>query len=70
MSVLLQFAYLCSIEESIQSIFYHKRRDWQRMHLQWAQHMEEIAKTGRGRPYPEPVFPSIQAIRKQVYTRL
>ena len=69
-SLLMDFAAVCVIEQSVEAIFYHKRRDWQRMRLQWEQHMEQIQRTGRGCIYAKPIFPSIEAIRKQAYRHL
>ena len=66
----MQFAHVCEIEEQVDAIFYHKRRDWERMHLRWRQDMQEIRRTRRGRAYAQPVFPSIEQIRKEVYRRL
>jgi pyridoxine 5'-phosphate synthase PdxJ len=70
MSALLFFADVCATEEQVDSIFYHKRRDWERRHLRWKQDMEKIRRTGRRRAYAEPVAPSIERIRKEVYRRL
>jgi len=70
MSGLLFFADVCATEDSVDAIFYHKRRGWERMHLRWKQDMEEICRTGRGRAYAPPVFPSIEQIRKEVYSRV
>jgi len=53
------------VEQCVEAIFYHSRRDWQRMHLRWEQDMEEIRRTGCGIPYPEPVLRSIESIRKE-----
>ena len=69
MSTLMDFAAVCEMEEQVESMFYHKNRDWQRRHLCWKQHSEAIRTTGYGRDYAEPVAPSIEQIRKQVYSR-
>ena len=69
MSTLMDFAAVCELEFYVESMFYHKRRDWQRMHLRWKQHSEAIRRTGYGRGYAEPVAPSIEQIRKEVYRR-
>ena len=63
------FAHVCATEEQLAAIFYHRRRGWERMHLRWKQDMEEIRRTRRGRGYAEPVAPSIEQIRKEVYSR-
>jgi len=70
MSGLLFFSDVCATEEQVAAIFYHRRRDWERMHLRWKQDMEEIHRTRRGRAYAQPVAPSIEQIRKEVYKRL
>ena len=66
----MYFAAVCEIESQIEKIQYHKRRDWERMHLRWKQDMENIHRFGMGISYAPPVFPSIQAIRKQVYKQV
>lgn len=63
------FADVCATEDSVDAIFYHRRRDWERRHLRWKQDMEQICRTGRGRGYAQPVAPSIEEIRKEVYSR-
>ena len=70
MSTLMDLAAICVVEEQVEAIFYHKRRDWERMHLRWSQDIQEIRRTGCGTTYPEPVSPSIEQIRKDVYRRL
>ena len=67
---LLDFAVICELEDCVEAIFYHKRRDWERRHLRWRQDLEEFRRAGHGRAYSEPGFPSIRAIRKQVYSRV
>jgi len=69
MSGLLFFSDVCATEEQVAAIYYHRRRDWERMHLRWRQDMEEIRRTGRQRGYAEPVKPDIEKIRKEVYSR-
>jgi hypothetical protein len=68
MSTLQVFAAICAVEQAVEAIFYHSRRDWERMHLQWKQHTEEIKRSGRGRPYAEPVMRSMEQIRKECYS--
>ena len=63
------FSDVCATEEQVAAIFYHRRRDWERRHLRWRQYMQEIRRTQRGRAYAPPVFPSIEQIRKEVYSR-
>ncbi len=63
----MDFADVCVVEEQVEAIFYHKRRDFQRMHLRWRQNMEAIYRTGYGEPYPEPVCLTIEQIRKEIY---
>ena len=55
------------LEQQVNIIFYHARRDWERMHLRWRQDMEEYARTGRGYIYAEPRLRSIENIRKECY---
>lgn len=61
------FAAVCDVEQAVEAIYYHSRRDWERMHLRWAHHMEDIRRTGNGIPYAEPVVRSIESIRKECY---
>lgn len=63
------FARVCVVEQGVESIFYHSRRDYERMHLRWEQDMEEIRRTGRGTWYPEPVLRSIESIRKESFRK-
>ena len=63
------FAHVCEIEQQVDAIYYHRRRDWERRHLRWRQDMEKIRRTGRRRAYAEPVLLSIEQIRKEVYSR-
>ena len=63
------FACVCEVEQCVQAIYYHARRDWERMHLRWKQDMEEIRRTGRGTPYSEPVLRSIESIRKESFRK-
>lgn len=46
-------------EKGIQSILYHKRKDWEKRHLVWKQVCDDWKKQGKsGVPYPEPqIFP-------------
>ena len=67
MSDLQFFAAVCGVEEVVEAIFYHARRDWQRMHLRWRHDMEELRRTGYGQKYAEPVMRSIEDIRKECY---
>lgn len=67
MSDLHVFAAVCVAEQGVESIFYHARRDWQRMHLRWQQDMEEVCRTGRGQKYAEPVMRSMKDVRKECY---
>ena len=69
MSTLMDFAAVCELEFFVESMFYHKNRDWQRRHLCWKQHSEAIRRTGYGRAYAEPAKPDIAQIRKEVYRR-
>ena len=69
MSALMFFAHVCEIEQQVDAIYYHRRRDWERRHLRWRQDMEKIRRTGRRRAYAKPVAPSIEQIRKEVYRR-
>ncbi len=70
MSALDVLAAVCEVEMAVESIFYHTRRDWQRMHLRWQHDMEEVHRTGNGRVYSEPVLRSIDSIRKECYKNL
>ena len=67
MSDLQVFAAVCGVEQVVESIFYHARRDWERMHLRWKHDMEEVRRSGRGQEYAEPVMRSIESIRKECY---
>jgi len=67
MSALQVFAAVCGVEQAVETIFYHTKRDWERMHLRWQQDVEEIRRTGRGREYAEPVLRSLESIRKECY---
>ena len=70
MSSLLDLAKVCEVEQIVESIFYHARRDWENMHLRWAHDMEEIKRTGNGIPYAEPIMRSVEAIRKECYKNM
>jgi len=67
MSDLQMFVAVCAVEKCVEAIFYHARRDWQRMHLRWRLDMEEVNRTGVGPVYAEPVMRSIESIRKECY---
>ena len=70
MSTLEVLACVCAVERVVESIFYHTRRDWQRMHLRWQHDMEEVSRTGIGTVYSEPVLRSIDSIRKECYKNM
>ena len=67
MSDLQVFAAVCGVEEAVEAIFYHSRRDWERMHLRWKHDMEQVHRTGFGAVYAEPVMRSIESIRQECY---
>ncbi len=70
MSALNVLVSVCEIERAVESIFYHTRRDWQRMHLRWQHDMEQLHRTGVGSVYSEPVLRSVDSIRKECYKNL
>ena len=56
MSSLYDLAAVCELERVVDAIYYHTRRDWERMHLRWQHDMEEVRRTGVGPVYPEPII--------------